>query len=80
MIKEEVLNSIQLKKRFCKDCGLPIVVFDNPYFMERLQTLDPLFSCVEKFNRFCNEPAWDSRRASLFRTVQRNQRQDDSGN
>lgn len=55
MIKEEVLNSIQLKKRFCKDCGLPIVVFDNPYFMERLQTLDPLFSCVEKFNRFCNE-------------------------
>lgn len=55
MTREDILNSIQLKKRFCKDCGLPIVVFDNPYFMERLKILDPLFSCLVKFDQFCFE-------------------------
>lgn len=55
MTREEILNSIQLKKRFCKDCGLPIVVFDNPYFMERLTILDPLFYCLVKFDQFCYE-------------------------
>lgn len=55
MTREEVMNSIALKKRFCKDCNLPIVVFDNPYFYERLQTIDILFNCVSKFNVFCTE-------------------------
>ena len=55
MTREEVLNSIALKKRFCKDCNLPIVVFDNPYFYERLQTIDRLFGCIESFNTFCAE-------------------------
>lgn len=55
MTRDDVLNSIQLKKRFCKDCNLPIAVFDNPYFYERLSTLDILYDCVEKFDDFCNE-------------------------
>lgn len=55
MNREEVMNSIALKKRFCKDCNLPIVVFDNPYFYERLQTIDVLFDCVDKFDVFCAE-------------------------
>lgn len=55
MTREEVLNSIQLKKRFCKDCNIPIAVFDNPYFYERLITLDTIFNCVEQFNLFCVE-------------------------
>lgn len=55
MTRDDVLNSIQLKKRFCKDCNLPIAVFDNPYFYERLTTLDTLYGGVEKFNDFCNE-------------------------
>lgn len=55
MTKEEVLNSIQLKKRFCKDCNLPISVFDNPYFYERLCVLDKLYNCIDKFNQFCTE-------------------------
>ena len=55
MTREEVMNSISLKKRFCKDCNLPIVVFDNPYFYERLQTIDVLFNCIYKFDVFCLE-------------------------
>ena len=55
MTRDEVMNSIQLKKRFCKDCNLPIAVFDNPYFYERLCTLDFLFDCVDKFDTFCSE-------------------------
>lgn len=55
MTRDEVLNSIQLKKRFCKDCNLPIAVFDNPYFYQRLCTLDILYDCVDKFDQFCFE-------------------------
>lgn len=55
MTREEVMGSIALKKRFCKDCNLPIVIFDNPYFYERLQTIDILYGCVEKFDAFCVE-------------------------
>lgn len=53
MTREEVMDSIALKKKFCKDCSLPIAVFDNPYFYERLQAIDGLFGCVERFNTFC---------------------------
>ena len=55
MTRDEVLNSIQLKKRFCKDCNIPITVFDNPYFYERLAALDTIFNCVKQFNLFCAE-------------------------
>lgn len=55
MKREQVMNSILLKKRFCKDNNLPIVVYDNPYFYERLCALDILFDCVDKFEDFCLE-------------------------
>lgn len=55
MNREQVMNSVALKKRFCKDCGLPIVVYDNPYFYERLCVLDVMFDCVDKFEDFCCE-------------------------
>lgn len=55
MTREDVLNSIALKKRFCKDCNIPIAVFDNPYFSERLETLDILNDCEFKFYKFCLE-------------------------
>lgn len=55
MTKEEVLNSINLKKRFCKDYNIPITVFDNPYFYERLEVLDIIFDCIKQFNWFCSE-------------------------
>lgn len=55
MTKDDILNSIQLKKRFCKDCNLPISIFDSPYFYERLCILDCLYDCVAKFDLFCTE-------------------------
>lgn len=55
MERNEIMNSISLKKRFCKDCNLPITIFDNPYFYERLCTLDVMFDCVDKFEDFCEE-------------------------
>ena len=55
MTKDEIINSIPLKKRFCKDCRLPIAVFDNPYFYDRLTVIDILFDSVSKFDTFCME-------------------------
>lgn len=55
MTKEEVMNSIALKKRFSKDNNLPITIFDNPYFYERLQIINNLFDCLNKFDMFCDE-------------------------
>lgn len=51
--KVEVCNSISLKKKFCKDCNLPIMIFDNPYFLQRLNTLDKLYNCNSKWETFC---------------------------
>lgn len=53
MTREQVLDSILLKRRFVKDCNLPITVFDNPYFYERICILDILFDSVDKFDKFC---------------------------
>lgn len=55
MNRTDIMNSIALKKRFCKDCNLPITVFDNPYFHKRLCTLDIVFNCVDRFEDFCEE-------------------------
>ena len=32
-----------LKERFCKDCNIPIKIFDEPYFTERLELYDEHF-------------------------------------
>lgn len=55
MLREEVMQSIALKKRFCKDYSLPITVYDNPYFYQRLQTINEIKPCLEQFERFCDE-------------------------
>lgn len=53
MTRKEVLCSTVLKRKFCKDCHLPISVFEEPYFSQRLNALNPMFGCVEKFRVFC---------------------------
>lgn len=55
MTRDEILNSISLKKRFVKDCNLSIAVFDNPYFYERLKALNFLDDSLTKFDIFCQE-------------------------
>jgi hypothetical protein len=53
MNRQQILESINLKKRFVKDCNLPITVFHEPYFSERLATLDKVFGCLAKWDIFC---------------------------
>lgn len=44
-----------LKERFCKDMNLPIKIFCEPYFSERLKLLDRQFNCIGKYNAFIKE-------------------------
>lgn len=53
MTRLDVLNSIPLKKRFVKDCDLPIGIYENPYFYERVQALDIVYDSFEKLDEFC---------------------------
>lgn len=55
MTKQDVLESIALKKRFCKDCSIPMSVYDNPYFYNRLLVMDRVFDCLQRFEQFCGE-------------------------
>lgn len=55
MTREDILQSISLKKRFCKDNNLPISVYDNPYFYQRLEIINSVIPCVDSFGQFCKE-------------------------
>lgn len=37
-----------LKSRFCKDMNIPIRVYDEPYFSERIELLDPYYGTKDK--------------------------------
>ena len=41
-----------LRERFCKDLQLPIKIFTDPYFTERLSLYDKHFGCLEKYHEF----------------------------
>lgn len=47
--------SNKAKERFCKDCNLPIKLFQEPYFSDRLKLYDPFYGTVKKWNRFISE-------------------------
>ena len=42
----------RLKERFCKDCNIPIRLFQEPYFTERLKLYDRFFGTLEKYKVF----------------------------
>lgn len=44
--------SVELKKRFCKDCNLHINVFQEPYFMERIKLYDKFYNTLLKWDTF----------------------------
>lgn len=46
---------IKLRQRFCKDCDIPINIFDEPYFSDRLKLFDFLYDSVSKWNLFKSE-------------------------
>ena len=47
--------SNSLNKRFVKDMKLPITLFSEPYFSERLEAIDPIYHCVELYKLFEKE-------------------------
>ncbi len=47
--------SNKLKERFCKDCNIPIKIYDEPYFTDRLELFDKFYKTKEKWNMFINE-------------------------
>ena len=49
----EVSN--RAKERFCKDCNIPIRLFQEPYFSDRIKLFDKFYGTVEKWNRFVAE-------------------------
>lgn len=47
--------SIRAKERFCKDCNIPIRIFQEPYFTDRLKLYDRFYETLEKWNIFLSE-------------------------
>lgn len=47
--------SEKAKERFVKDCNLPIKIFKEPYFMDRLKLYDRYYGTMEKWEIFLKE-------------------------
>ena len=47
--------SARAKERFCKDCNIPIRLFQDPYFTDRLKLFDKFYGTLEKWNIFIDE-------------------------
>lgn len=47
-----MIISKQLKERFVRDCRIPIKLFAEPYFNERIQSFDKYFGTVAKWEQF----------------------------
>lgn len=45
----------KLKERFCKDCNIPIHIFQEPYFTDRLKLYDYMYGTLEKWDTFVKE-------------------------
>ena len=45
----------RLRERFCKDCNIPINIFHEPYFSERLELYDKYYNTIFKWNLFVEE-------------------------
>lgn len=48
-------DMIKLRQRFCKDCDIPINIFDEPYFSDRLRLFDFLYDSISKWDLFKSE-------------------------
>lgn len=47
-----LILSNSLKKRFCKDMNIPMQIYDEPYFSERIELLDPYYNTKSKLEVF----------------------------
>ena len=46
--------SMKAKERFCKDCNIPIKIFQEPYFTDRLKLYNPFYNTLKRWDRFVN--------------------------
>lgn len=47
--------SIKAKERFCKDCNVPLKLFQEPYFTDRLKLYDKFYETLSKWDLFVKE-------------------------
>lgn len=47
--------STKAKERFCKDCNIPLRLFQEPYFTDRLKLYDRFYNTLKKWDMFVNE-------------------------
>ena len=47
--------STRAKERFCKDCNIPIRLFQEPYFIDRLKLFNKFYGTLEKWDQFTEE-------------------------
>lgn len=52
--------SEKLKERFCKDRNLPIKIFKEPFFTDRLTALNPFYDCIKDYDMFQMSFKYDS--------------------
>ena len=45
----------KLKERFCKDCNIPLKIYEEPYFTDRLVLYDLFYQSIHKWNIFKSE-------------------------
>lgn len=50
-----MIITTKLKERFCKDCNIPIHIFQEPYFTDRLKLYDKFYGTLEKWDTFVKE-------------------------
>lgn len=53
----ELRSSIEVRKKFVEEFEIPIDVFEDPYFSQRLIILDQLYSCRKLWDMFIKEIA-----------------------
>lgn len=47
--------SNKIKERFCKDCNIPLRLFHEPYFTDRLKLYDKYYNTLSKWDLFVEE-------------------------
>lgn len=50
-----MIISDKLRERFCKDCNIPLRLFQEPYFTDRLKLYDQYYKTLSKYNLFTDE-------------------------
>jgi hypothetical protein len=49
---EDMKITSKLKECFCKDMGIPIKLFEEPYFESRLKLYDSAYGTLAKYGLF----------------------------